>query len=427
MKRFKIASLTGMSYLSKMLVTLFIIKQISILYGPVGLGFFGNFITLASLASTLGGGGILSGIIKYLAEYSGSLKRQQSFAGSSFLYTLFFSLLTLALGVIFIQFITGHVFPNQDYQPYIYFFLFAQVLVSLNNFSYGVANGLQKNHVYALFLIGGNMIAFMVSFYCLKFYGPWGAIIAIMAPIVFPLIPISMYVFSQRLSGYLRFDSFVQDSRLLAKYSVMRFGSAICFPIVEIIVMNQIKGQLGLTEAGFWQAITKLSTAYLSFYSLFLTFYFLPLISSKFEKRLIGKEVKKTIVFFGLSFICMLLVYLTFNNFIIHSFLSTEFLRISDLMVLQMIADFFRVIGWVIGFVAIAKASTKLYLAGEFFQGVLFVTISRVALNSYHDLRAIIVSYLITCVLYCMLSFVLFLFFMTERKEGVGELKLQLS
>ena len=83
MKWFKVASLTGISYLSKLLAVLFVIKQISVIHGPDGLGLMGNFITLASLASTLGGGGSLSGIIKYLAEYSGLSRRQESFAGSA--------------------------------------------------------------------------------------------------------------------------------------------------------------------------------------------------------------------------------------------------------------------------------------------------------------------------------------------------------
>ena len=85
MNGFKVASLTAISYLSKLFVSLFIIKQISVIHGPEGLGLLGNFMSLVSIASTLGGGGILSGIIKYLAEYSDSLKKQRSFVSSSFL------------------------------------------------------------------------------------------------------------------------------------------------------------------------------------------------------------------------------------------------------------------------------------------------------------------------------------------------------
>jgi len=413
---FKVASLTAISYLSKLLVTLFIIKQISMIHGPEGLGVLGNFMSLASMASTLGGGGILSGIIKYLAEYSGAVKRQQSFIGSSLLYTLIFSLITLLLGLFFIRSLTGYVFSNQDYRGFICFFLFAQLLVSLNNFSYGVVNGLGKNSAYTGFLLGGNLIAIVVAFFSIKFYGMWGAVVAIMAPTVFPFVPVFIYALNKRLIKRVRLDSFIGDSRLLAKFSLMRFGSAMCFPIVEIIVTNQIKVLLGLESAGFWQAITKLSTAYLSFFSLFLTFYFLPLISSCYEKKRVVNEVKKMMLFLGGAFFVMIVVFSIFKSLIIRSVLSAKFLPIGDLLMLQMVGDFFRVLGWVISFVVVARAKMKLYLLGEFFQGVVFVIMSHVVLNAYLDLRGVVLTYVATCFLYCLFSVLLFLKLYVKKK-----------
>ena len=415
MKWFKVASLTGISYLSKLLAVLFVIKQISVIHGPDGLGLMGNFITLASLASTLGGGGSLSGIIKYLAEYSGLSRRQESFAGSALIYTLFFALLTLVLGLIFISPLTEVVFSNQNYMGFIYFFLFAQVIVSFNNFSYGLVNGYKKNGAYAFFLVGGNLIAIIVAYFSIKYYGLWGAILAIMAPTIFPFIPIIFYMFKNGIFKKMRYDSFFNDSRLLKNFSLMRFGSAICFPLVEIIVMNQIKWHLGLTTAGFWQAIIKLSTAYLSFYSLFLTFYFLPLISSIFEKSRIVKEVNRVMLIVGSSFAIMIVVYFVFHDFIIRIILTKEFLPINNLMLLQMIGDFFRVLGWVIGFVLISRASIKLYLLGEVFQGLLFVILSYFSLARFHDLRGIILSYDITCFLYFLVSISLFALFFVKK------------
>jgi len=218
-KVFKIAGLTAVAYLSKLLVSLFIIKEISVVHGPEGLGFLGNFMSLVSLASALAGGGVLSGIIKYVAEYRGESKRQASFVGSAFLYTLFFALLVLCVGVFFITSITNYIFLSQEYRGYIYFFLVAQLIVSLNNFSFGVVNGLGKNSVYTLFLLVGNVTAFIVAFYCIRFYGLWGAVIAIMAPVVLPFILAFFYALNQRVIKYVRFESFFHDVRLLSQFS----------------------------------------------------------------------------------------------------------------------------------------------------------------------------------------------------------------
>ena len=423
MRGLKVAGLTIISHLSKLLVTLFIIKQISVIHGPQGLGLLGNFMSLVSIASSLAGGGVVSGIIKYLAEYSGFIERQQNFIGSSLLYTLIFSFLTLCFGVLFIYSITDYVFPSQDYRGYIYFFLIAQLIISLNNFSFGVANGLKKNNIYAVFMLSGNLIAIVVAFYAIKLYGLWGAIVSIMAPAVFPFIPACFYVVNQRLQKYLRFDSLFHDSRLLMKFSLMLLASTVCFPIIEIIVRNQIIVLLGYESAGFWQAITKLSSAYLSFYSIFLTFYFLPLISSISDKIQIMREVNKMMLILGASFFVMMSVFFFFKDIIIRGLLSDEFLPISDLMMLQMVGDFFRVLGWVIGFVVVAKAATKLYLLGELFQGVVFVAISHFALASYHELRGVILAYVATCFLYCIFSLAIFLCFYVKKSACLAELK----
>jgi PST family polysaccharide transporter/antigen flippase len=144
----------------------------------------------------------------------------------------------------------------------------------------------------------------------------------------------------------------------------------------------------------------------------------LPLISSIFEKSKIVKEVNKVMLIIGSSFAVMMVVYFIFNGLIIRIILSEEFLPINQLMLLQMIGDFFRVLGWVIGFVVISRASIKLYLLGEVFQGLLFVTLSYFSLIKYHDINSIIVSYDITCFLYFILSVSLFAIFFVKKDNS---------
>lgn len=409
MKQFKVAGLTALSHFSKLLVNLFIIKQIALTQGLEGLGLLGNFMNLATIAGSLAGGGIASGIIKYVAEYSGSLQRQLSFAGSALVYTAVAALLTLILGLVFIQDITQYIFMNQDYRVYIYFFLVAQVFVSFNNFTYGLVNGRKQNSIYAILTIAGNIIAAFVAFYMTKYYGFGGAVIAIMAPVLCPSIPVFFYGLHHRFIRSMKFDSIKADGKLLSRFSLMLLFSTACFPIVEMSVRNNIVYFSGIETAGYWQAITKLSSAYLSFYSLFLSFYFVPIISSEQNDKKIVKEVKKMILFIGGLFICMIFSFFCLQHIIIQLVFTKEFLAINDLFLLQMIGDFFRVIGWVVGFIVVAKALTKLYILGEIIQGAMFIGLSSFALSNYSaGLYGVVVSYVATCFLYC--SLILFCF-----------------
>lgn len=410
MKQLRVAILLGFSYLSKLLVSLFIIKQIAATQGVEGLGVLGNFMNLAAIAGTLAGGGIFSGVIKYTAEYSGSLQRLLSFAGSALVYTLVSALITLILGMIFIKDITQYIFMNQDYSGYIYFFLVAQIFISFNNLTYGLINGLKQNSLYAILTITGNIIAAVLAYYMIKNHGFMGAVIAIMAPALCSSIPVFFYSFFNRQLRSLKFDSIKMDSKLLGKFSLMLFFSAACFPIVEMSVRNNIVHFAGLDAAGYWQAITKLSSAYLSFYSLFLCFYFVPVISSEQDNQKIFNDVKKMIFFISCLFLFMIFAFTCLKYIIIELVFTKEFLVVSDLFILQMIGDFFRVIGWVVGFIVVAKALTKLYILGEVIQGTMFIALSSFALNNYSSgLYGVVLSYVVTCFLYS--SLVLFLFY----------------
>ncbi|KTD18952.1 O-antigen translocase [Legionella jordanis] len=421
MQQLKVAGLTALSHLSKLLVNLFIIKQIAVTQGPEGLGLLGNFMTLVVIAGTLAGGGISSGIIKYISEFTGSLDRQRSFAGSAFVYTAAFSLFVLLIGLLCIRPFSKYIFLSSSYFPYLIAFLVAQIFVAFNNFAYGLMNGHRRNSLYALVTIVGNLIAWFVASYSIDHFGQWGAIIAIVAPAVCPFLPAAMVAVSQPSLHRLKFHSTRKDSVLLSRFSLMLLFSTICFPLVEMHVRNALIFNVSIDAAGYWQAITKLSSAYLSFYSLFLSFYFVPIISAETDRGKLVKETKKMLLFVAALFIVMFTVFLSLKSFVIELVLSDKFIAISQLFVLQMIGDFFRVLGWVIGFIVVAKALTKLFILGEILQGGLFVLLSSFELQRTGELQAVIIAYVETCVSYCIIALAAFYYIFLRKKFRLAQ------
>ncbi len=409
-KKLKVASFIGLSHLSKLFVHLFIIKQIAVLHGPEGLGFLGNFMTLMALATTLSGGGIVSGIIKYVSEFAGNNNRQRNFIGSAFVYTIVSSLIILIIGFLFSTGFTNYVFLNQKFKIYIYFFLVMQVFVAINNFAFGVCNGFRKTELYAFFSIVGNIIAFVFSYFAIPHFGFLGAIFSIAAPAFCAFIPLVIYVGIKKVSfsHYIKFASLKADSCLLSRYSLMLICSAICFPVVEMMIRNMIVNFSDLNTSGYWLAITRFSSAYLSFYSLFLSFYFVPIISAANDKMFIFRQVKTMALFIIILFTLMLFFFCLFRNNIILVVFSSDFLPVSNLFLLQMVGDLFRVVGWVIGFVIVAKALSRLYILSEIVQAGLFIALSSIQLSYGRGVEGVVYAYLGTCILYCVLSFIIF-------------------
>lgn len=420
MKEVKVASLIALSHLSKLVVNLFIMKQIAVRYGPDGLGFFGNFMSLIALASALAGGGIISGVIKYVSQYSGDAKRQSDFLTSAFTYTVASAITVLLIGLFLINTIADYVFLSSEFKGFIYFFLGVQLFIAINNFVFGVCNGLRKTEVYSLFVIVGNLSALVLSTYAISGYGYWGAIISIASPAFMSFIPMIIYIAVNKipLGRYLHFRSLGKDSLLLSKYSLMLVCSSICFPLVEMIIRNMIIHSINLSTAGYWQAITRLSSAYLSFYSLFLSFYFVPLISAATDKQFIVTQVRKMIFFVLMLFTPMLVLFLILKHQVIRYIFSADFLPVADLFVVQMIGDLFRVLGWIIGFITVAKALSRLYILSEIIQASLFISLSYIQLMYTPELKGVVFAYVTTCIVYCMLSFGVFYYIFCSKKEN---------
>ncbi len=407
MKRIKIASYTSIAHFSRLLVSLFIIKQIAVQHGPEGLGFLSNFMTLVTISGTLAGGGISTGIIKYISEYSHSYFRQLQFAGNAFIYTSLVAIITVVLGFIYIEKLSYNIFLSPNYCLYIGLFFVAQLIISFNNFFYGILNGFKENILYSIVLISGNFLALFISYFSIKYHYFLGSTIAILCPVSLPAIPI-LIIFSRKLFRrkvfLFSFNAFKEDCLKLSKFSLMTVTSIVCFPIVEIILRNTLINYLGLEYAGYWQAITKLSSAYLSFYLLFLTAYFVPILSSTEERAKIFSEVRKMIIFIASIFLFMVFLFFYLKDAVITLLFTDKFLVISDLMLLQMMGDFFRVIGWVVGIVVLAKAMVKIYILAELLQGLIFILLSLVELHYSMDLKGVISAYVITCLLYCLLA-----------------------
>ena len=412
MRGLKVAGLTAISHFSKLLTALLIIKLIATKIGPDGMAFFGNYMSLISIASALAGGGVLSGAIKYLSEFSPDPVRQRYFMGSALTYSLMFSLVVVLTGLIFLDQITVRIFGGLQYTSYIYFFLLAQCIVAINNLAYGILNGLQKNARYALITVFGNLIAIVTSFISIYYFGMNGALVAITIPLLSPILSLLFLCNKKNSIFQFSFSYLWKDFSNLSRFSCMLIVSAVCFPVVEIYIRNDIVETVGWGESGIWQGLIRISSAYLSFYSIFLSFYLVPKISSTNDTKVIAKAVFLTMLSLSALFACMYAVVYLAKDQIVTLVLSKSFLPVADYLMRQMVGDYFRMMGWVIGFVVVAKASTKLYICSELFQGLCFIFLASVLLNHFGSLDGVVLGYVLTCFIYFVLCVVGFLIFL---------------
>ncbi len=191
----------------------------------------------------------------------------------------------------------------------------------------------------------------------------------------------------------------------MGHYSLMAIASAVTVPAGQIIVRNYITRNKSITDAGLWEGINRISGMYLMVITASLSVYFLPKLSelkSKMELRREIFSVYKLIIPFMI--ITTSLIYI-FRLFIIHVLFTSEFTGMQNLFAFQLIGDILKILGWVLGYLLLAKAMTKTYIAMEIVNFLLLISISFFLVNWYGTVGATIafaIVYMIYLVIMCI-------------------------
>jgi polysaccharide transporter, PST family len=371
----KASLLFSSATISKLFAGLIIVKIIAITIGADGLGRLGQFMSLMTMVTLMAGGGITSGIIKYVAEFRRDPPKLNEYLGAASFVTITASLMVglglyLSAGVI-----SEWLFKTTEYRSVIHVLSFVQIFIALTNLLMGIVNGHQRVHVFAAISIISVIVgAAGVAIGCL-FFGMTGAMYGLIwmaaCPIVFLLPWYKIGLRSQWRNIRPRWDK--EKVTQFTHFSLMLLVSVLTMQMAQIVIRDIIEQRNSWVEVGYWQAVTKISDAYLQFITVVLANYFLPRLAELKHRSEIKKEIYTVYKYAMPALLVMsLLVFLCRDPIIIVLF-SRDFLPMKEFFTFQLIGDAFKVAAYIGGYVAVAKANTKLYIAAEIVQALLLV------------------------------------------------------
>jgi len=361
----------------------------------------------------MAGGGITNGVIKYVAEYKNLPSKMLHFISGAFSYASYFSIGLLAICLLFSAPLAKVIMGGAEYAWVVIFVGFSQCGFALTNLIVGVVNGLKDTKVFAIIQIVGGFLAIPIAWVLIAKYGWDGAVIALCLIVVSPLVPGVVVFLSSRFNRKVKLLALRElPVKLLAPFSLMLFTSAVAFPVVEMMVRNYLITNEGYHQAGLWQGAIKLSSAYLGFFSMFLGYYFMPMISEQNDKSVISNLVFKYLVFVMVLFVVGGSVLYGGRSFLLPLALSSDFKGLEELIIYQLSGDFFRISAYVIGYVAVAKAATRLYVVAEIFQSIVFLSSVFAISFFYSGVQGVMLGYMATYIIYfivCVVSFRIYL------------------
>lgn len=367
MNLLKTSVLNGVAVLIK-IATMFILNKILAVYvGPAGYAIIGQFQNFIQVITSFSGNAINTAIVKYTAEYGNDVKKQTTLWRSSFKIILIFSTIVSFLIFAFNHQLSDLIFKSQEYSSILLYFALFLVFFNLNSFFIAVLNGKKEVKKLVGANIGGSIFSLVITSLLAIYYNLHGALIAL--SIYQSLSFVVTLLFCLR-SEWFRYKNFlgkidIEVVKNLGAYALMAIVSAICLPLSQMVIRLFLVDAYGDMYAGYWEAMTRLSSAYLMVITMTLSVYYLPRLSELTSAKDVKKEIILAYKFLlPLAVVAGFVIYVM-QDWIIALLFSKDFLPMKELFFWQVIGDGLKIGSWILAYVMLSKAMTKLYIATE--------------------------------------------------------------
>jgi PST family polysaccharide transporter len=185
----------------------------------------------------------------------------------------------------------------------------------------------------------------------------------------------------------------------------MAIVSAACLPVTQMLIRSEIGQTLGWHAAGYWEAMWRLSSAYLMMATTTLSIYFLPRLSElKTYKELMAEIGFGYRVILPVTILAGMVIYLLREPIVLFLF-SADFAPVAELFAWQMIGDALKIGSWIIAYVMLGKAMFKAFIVTEIVGSFLFYVLA-VLLIRVVGLEGVVMAYALNYGIYWLLVWV---------------------
>ncbi len=328
-------------------------------------GQFMNFMTMGQATSSLA---LQNGWVSLSAQNKDNLEQLRGVWRGGFRLTTFASIATFAVALVLCFTLPLEKFfpeiPSRLVQAAIIFALPGVFATNVITISASVMNGLGHYRRWALI----NMVSSLWQMLWVAFFLYTGRLSVLS---VVATQSIFAGVYAAQIAARAGFSlKEIRKSALDIRspwlsYALMGIVPMVLTPVVLTFMRSTIGAELGWNAAGIWQGIWKISDFLTAFFSAILGVIILPKVSSKMAKSefwamflpILGKSML-------LALLAVAVLYLG-RSLLVYVMLSSEYAGAADYIPMQLLGDFFRVGGWALGLVLIARRETKIFLTLE--------------------------------------------------------------
>lgn len=384
MELIKTSFLSAFGVLAKIITLLGINKILAVYVGPSGYAVIGQFQTFVQSVSTAASGGINSGVTKYTAEFGSEPNRQHVVWSAAAVLCIFGSIAISIPTIVFRNYIAENVLGNVIFSKPLVLFSISLIFFVFNTFFIAILNGKKEIKYLMVTNVAGSVFSLVVVGVLTYLGGLLGALtaLAIYQALTF-LVSFAVLIRMPWFQwGYFGLGLNIGVIRQLLKYSLMTIASLLCIPVALLFLRNHLGTTLGWETAGYWEAMWRLSAAFLMLFTTTLSVYYLPKFSELSSKSDIRKEILFGVkVILPVVFLSALVIFF-FRDQIIFILFSAKFKPMESMFGWQLVGDFLKVPAWMLGYLMISKALVKRFVFTEIIFTLSFVLLAKTMIKS---------------------------------------------
>lgn len=416
----KTSLLNAVAVIIKIVTLIGLNKILAIYVGPTGYAAMGQFQNAVQMITTLASGAINTGVTKYTAEYKEEEVKQHAVWRTAGTISLLGSVLVAITMIILNKQLASWFFKDAGLGSVFIWFAGALILFVFNSLLLAIFNGKKEIHRYVTANIAGSIFAMLVTSILAIKFGLYGALVAlaIYQSLTF-FVTLTLASKAKWFSVKYLFGKLDKEAtRNLVKFTAMAITSATCVPLSHIIIRNHLGDTLGLESAGYWEAMWRLSTAYLMVITTTLSVYYLPRFSElKDSHEIISEIIQGYKIILPFSILCGVVIY-TLRDLIIIVLFTPEFVAMEVLFSWQILGDIFKVGSWLLSFLILSKGMYRVFIFSEIIFSITFVCLS-IYLTGILELKGMAIAHAINYFIYWVfMAVVLFTCFLKLKESN---------
>jgi PST family polysaccharide transporter len=393
----------GASTAVRLVAGFVVLKYLALQFGPGSFGLLTQVMGVAAIFYMFAAGGITNGLIRNISA-TPSAEEHQRWISTGITINALSSLALAGIAVALALFGGGAIFGDLSYGSVYIVIAIAQVIVGVGNVVLAYFAGMGHTRTFATVHIAGNIVSVLLLIALIQVLGFSGALFGlVLAPAIIGAVALWQFIRRGGHLGVLRISWEWPLLKNLFSYAAAMGCAVTAVPLAQLLIRVDMSESLGWSFVGYWQAVAKLSDAYMLFIGVVFINYLLPQLSQRHEDA----SALRALVRFGapmLGIFCLVgtAIYIA-RDYVILIVYSRTFLPAADLVLPQLTGDTLRIAALLPYYYFMSRQRVLIIIALDLMQGIALYVFYLVLAPSY-GVMAPVYGHVLTCALTIILG-----------------------